>query len=109
MGALIALAARAVASVGGRSGATAIARRAALPIGAGIAGAGIGEAVFGGGGGGGAGGALGPRRRRRRRVLTSNDRSDIAFIVATLGAPAGKAFAMIVGKSSPGIWARNTV
>ena len=37
-----------------------------------------------------------PRRRRRRRVLTSNDRADISFITATLGAPAGKAFAMIV-------------
>jgi len=29
-------------------------------------------------------------------VLTSNDRADISFITATLGAPAGKAFAMIV-------------
>lgn len=41
-------------------------------------------------------GLVKPRRRRRRRVLTANDRSDIAFIVATLGGPAGKAFAMIV-------------
>jgi len=37
-----------------------------------------------------------PRRRRRRRVLTANDRADISFITATLGAPAGKAFSMIV-------------
>jgi len=37
-----------------------------------------------------------PRRRRRRRVLTANDRADIAFITATLGAPAGKSFALIV-------------
>lgn len=36
------------------------------------------------------------RRRRRRRTLTSSDRSDIAFIVATLGPGAGKSFAMIV-------------
>jgi len=37
-----------------------------------------------------------PRRRRRKRVLTQNDREDISFITATLGAPAGKSFAMIV-------------
>lgn len=90
MGALFALAARAIATVSPR-GATALARRAVVPVVGGLAGAGIGEAIFGGDGGGG-----GPRRRRRRRVLTSNDRADISFITATLGAPAGKAFAMIV-------------
>jgi len=91
MGALFQLASRAIAAVGARGGAG-LARRAALPVIGGLAGAGIGEALFGGGDGGGAG----PRRRRRRRVLTSNDRADISFITATLGAPAGKAFAMIV-------------
>jgi len=35
-------------------------------------------------------------RRRRRRALTQGDKADIAFIVATLGAPAGKSFAMII-------------
>jgi len=35
-----------------------------------------------------------PRRRRRRRALTASDRADIAFITATLGVPAGKAFAI---------------
>lgn len=89
MGTLIQLAAAAIRAVGGRGLGT-VARRAAVPIGAGIAGAGIGELVFGGDG------DDRPRRRRRRRVLTSNDRADISFITATLGAPAGKAFAMIV-------------
>jgi len=89
MGALFQLALRAMQAVG-IGGAGQLARRAALPVGAGIAGAGVGELLFGGEGGGGT------RRRRRRRVLTSNDRADISFITATLGAPAGKAFAMIV-------------
>jgi len=66
------------------------ARRLAIPAAAGLAGAGFGELAFGGGGDGA------PRRRRRRRVLTANDRADISFITATLGAPAGKSFAMIV-------------
>ena len=46
--------------------------------------------------GGGGGGDKGPRRRRRKRILTSGDRSDIAFVVATLGSPAGKSFALII-------------
>jgi len=87
MGALVQLAARMMAAVSGR-GAGALVRRAAVPVGAGIAGAGLGELFFGG--------DAAPRRRRRRRVLTANDRADISFITATLGAPAGKAFAMIV-------------
>ncbi len=37
-----------------------------------------------------------PKRRRRRRVFNSMDRQDIAFIVATLGAPAGTKVAMII-------------
>lgn len=88
MGALLALAQR-VLGVSGAARAGRLARRAGIPIGAGIVGAGIGEAIFDGGDG------L-PRRRRRRRVLTANDRADIAFITATLGAPAGKSFALIV-------------
>jgi len=35
-----------------------------------------------------------PRRRRRRRALTASDRADIAFISGTLGAKAGKDFAV---------------
>jgi len=89
MGTLIQLAINALRGLG-VGGVGSLARRAAVPVGAGIAGAGIGELVFGGGDG------AGPRRRRRRRVLTANDRADISFITATLGAPAGKAFAMIV-------------
>jgi len=64
------------------------ARSLALGLGGGAVGATL-PGLFGGGDGRG-------RRRRRRRVLTSNDRADISFITATLGAPAGKAFAMIV-------------
>lgn len=37
-----------------------------------------------------------PKRRRRRRALTASDRADIAFIQATLGQAAGRAFAMLV-------------
>ncbi len=37
-----------------------------------------------------------PRRRRRKRVLTQSDRSDIAFIKATIGGPAARDFAAIV-------------
>lgn len=88
MGALLALA-RSVLAGGARLGGP-LARRAALPVAGGLAGAGVGELLFGGDGDGR------PRRRRRRRVLTANDRADISFITATLGAPAGKAFAMIV-------------
>lgn len=91
MGALWILARQAMARAGA-GGAGRLARRAAVPVVGGFAGAGAGELLFGGDGGG----PGGPRRRRRRRVLTSNDRADISFITATLGAPAGKAFAMIV-------------
>jgi len=58
--------------------------------------------VLGGGDGGGVLSLFGgredgkPMRRRRRRALTQSDRNDIAFISATLGAPAGKQFAMII-------------
>lgn len=88
MFALAALAARSLAQFG-IPGFAALARRAAVPVVGGIAGAAVGGALFGDG-------DATPRRRRRRRVLTSNDRADISFITATLGAPAGKAFAMIV-------------
>jgi len=73
----------------------------------------VGVRLFGGGGrraiAGGVGGGLGgsllgglfdgddrPRRRRRKRVLTQSDRSDIAFIKATVGGPAARDFAAIV-------------
>lgn len=83
MAALLALA----RSVGGRiAGGTG--RRAALAG----AGGGVGGSLFGG--------LFGdddrPRRRRRKRVLTQSDRSDIAFIKATVGGPAARDFAAIV-------------
>jgi len=70
-----------------------VARRLALPTLGGFGGVGLGGLAFGDDP---VLGAPPARRRRRRRVLTSNDRADISFITATLGAPAGKAFAMIV-------------
>ena len=87
MAVLTGLAMRALAALG-----IPIAGRA-LPVAAGGA-LGAGAGFLGGLAIGEPGG--GPRRRRRRRVLTANDRADISFITATLGAPAGKAFAMIV-------------
>jgi len=91
MGALQALAAVVLRSLGP------LVRRGTIPALGGFGGVGLGRSVFGDD-------AVVPgiigeeprRRRRRRRVLTSNDRADISFITATLGAPAGKAFAMIV-------------
>jgi len=84
MGALFALAQAALRGLGP------LARRGALPALGGFGGVGLGSALFDGDG------EPVKKRRRRRRVLTSNDRADISFITATLGAPAGKAFAMIV-------------
>ncbi len=67
--------------------------RLALPAAAGAAGVALADPsgglfpdIFGGGGR--------PRRRRRRRALTASDRADIAFISGTLGAKAGKDFAV---------------
>ncbi len=71
-----------------------VARRAALPVGAGIAGGVLGEVgipgvdLFPDG--------EKPKRRRRRRALTASDRADIAFIESILGKAAGKSFAMII-------------
>jgi len=69
------------------------ARRLALPAAAGVAGSALADPrgglfpdIFGGG--------ERPRRRRRRRALTASDRADIAFISGTLGAKAGKDFAV---------------
>ena len=85
--ALVRLAQAAVSRVG--FGRTSLALRR-LAVG-GAAGAG-GSALFGAL----AGDDDKPRRRRRRRVFTANDRADISFISATLGAPAGKQVAMII-------------
>lgn len=83
MAALLALA----RSVGGRLAGGA-GRRTALTAG----GAGFGGSLLGGL----FDGDDRPRRRRRKRVLTQSDRSDIAFIKATVGGPAARDFAAIV-------------
>lgn len=83
----------------------ALARAVAARTGRGLLGGGGRRALAGSAAGTGAGLGIGslfggdedkPKRRRRKRVLTQSDRADIAFVVATLGAPAGKSFAMIV-------------
>ena len=85
MGALVLLARSALVRAGAiRAGAG----RLAVPIAGGAAGVGLGGLAFGG--------DDRPRRRRRKRVFTANDRADISFISATLGAPAGKQVAMII-------------
>lgn len=48
------------------------------------------------------GGEEKPKRRRRRRALTASDRADIGFIAATLGQPAGKAFALVIASRITG-------
>lgn len=79
MAALLALARGSIARIGGRAGV-----------------AGVGGGLAGGLLGSGFGGDDRPRRRRRKRVLTQSDRSDIAFIKATVGGPAARDFAAIV-------------
>lgn len=90
MGALFALAQSVL-----RGGLPGLARRFGPSALGGFGGVGLGNLAFGGDDGVGLIEEK-KKRRRRRRVLTSNDRADISFITATLGAPAGKAFAMIV-------------
>ena len=71
-----------------------LARRAAVPAAAGLAGVAAGNIgipgvdLFPG--------DEAPKRRRRRRALTASDRADIAFIESILGKAAGKSFAMII-------------
>jgi len=78
----------------------AAARRARVPVaaGLGVAAGNIGipgvDLFPGGGGPGGFDG--GPRRRRRRRALTASDRADIAFIAGTLDKASAKSFALII-------------
>lgn len=95
-----ALARRLIGSAAGRVLVGGTGRRAITGAVVGTAGAGIAADLIGDDGDGGVGGGRGflgfARRRRRRRALTQSDRNDIAFISATLGAPAGKQFAMII-------------
>lgn len=87
--ALQAMARALLTRIGGRQALATAARGLGIATAGGAAGVGI-AGLFDGDGDGSR------RRRRRKRVLTANDRADISFITATLGAPAGKAFAMIV-------------
>ena len=87
MGALIALAARAALS-GGR-GALPLARRALLPIGAGIGGVAAGESLFGGDGDGSG------RRRRRRKALTNDDVRTALTIASAISKKAAENFILM--------------
>jgi len=81
MGALIALA----RSLAGR----ALVQRGLLPVGAGIAGVGIGEQFFGGDGGGG------QRRRRRRKALTNDDVRTALTIASAISKKAAENFILM--------------
>lgn len=84
MGALIALAARVAAQLGARAGP--IVGRALPTVGAGIAGVGIGGAVFDGDG---------KRRRRRRKALTNDDVRTALTIASAISKKAAENFILM--------------
>jgi len=87
MGALIAL-----ASLVGRAlprGAGPLARRILPTVGAGFAGAAIGDVLFGGGGGDG------QRRRRRRKALTNDDMRTALTIASAISKKAAENFVLM--------------
>ena len=87
MGALIALAARAAAAIGGRGAIRPVARL--LPtVGAGIGGVAAGEALFGGENG------L-QRRRRRRKALTNDDVRTALTIASAISKKAAENFILM--------------
>jgi len=87
MGALIALAAR-VAGLSVRRGLP-LARRALLPVGAGIGGVAAGEALFGDDDGGTG------RRRRRRKALTNDDVRTALTIASAISKKAAENFILM--------------
>jgi len=84
MGALIALAARVAAGLAGRAGP--LAGRLALPVGGGIAGVGLGGALFDGDG---------KRRRRRRKALTNDDVRTALTIASAISKKAAENFILM--------------
>ena len=83
MGALIALAARVAAGLGGRGGTLA---RLLPTVGAGIGGVAIGEQVFGEGE---------KRRRRRRKALTNDDVRTALTIASAISKKAAENFILM--------------
>lgn len=83
MGALLALAARVGGAIATRGGPLA---RLLPTVGAGIAGVGIGEAVFDGNG---------PRRRRRRKALTNDDVRTALTIASAISKKAAENFILM--------------
>jgi len=83
MGALIALASRVAAGLGGRAGTLA---RLLPTVGAGIGGVAIGEAAFGG---------EEKRRRRRRKALTNDDVRTALTIASAISKKAAENFILM--------------
>jgi len=83
MGALIALASRVAAGLGGRAGPLA---RLLPTVGAGIGGVAIGEAAFG---------EDGKRRRRRRKALTNDDVRTALTIASAISKKAAENFILM--------------
>jgi len=83
MGALIALAARVAAGLGGRAGPLA---RLLPTVGAGIGGVAIGEQLFG---------DDGKRRRRRRKALTNDDVRTALTIASAISKKAAENFILM--------------
>jgi len=83
MGALIALASRVAAGLGGRTGTLA---RLLPTVGAGIGGVAIGEAAFGG---------EEKRRRRRRKALTNDDVRTALTIASAISKKAAENFILM--------------
>lgn len=84
MGALIALAARVAAGIGGRAGPLA---RLLPTVGAGIGGVAIGEKLFDG--------EDGKRRRRRRKALTNDDVRTALTIASAISKKAAENFILM--------------
>jgi len=84
MGGLALLAARVAAGLAGRT--APIAGRLALPVGGGIAGVGIGSALFG---------EDGKRRRRRRKALTNDDVRTALTIASAISKKAAENFILM--------------
>jgi len=83
MGALIALASRVAAGLGGRAGGIA---RLLPTVGAGIGGVGLGTAIFDG---------ETPKRRRRRKALTNDDVRTALTIASAISKKAAENFILM--------------
>lgn len=102
MGALITLAFGVLRGLG-----VGIARRAAVPLAAGVGGGILGTEIGGGGPfpgffgiGGGAAGDAAPRRRRRRKALTNTDMQTALTIASAISKKAAENFILVRARGS---------